>query len=300
LNGGETLMRAGTLDDWQSRIEKVLTLISSNLCETLPLRRLAAEASLSPFHFHRIWRATTGEPIGETIRRLRLEKSLHSLQTTSGSVTQIAFESGFGSSQAFSRAFKQATGRAPSAYRAKPQPAGIQRGKEPRHSLKTFDVEVVSLKPFRVISKRRYGAYDERRLAETFRIPWDWAMGSGYGAQLRGIYGVPHDDPKSVPASRLRYDACLDLGADIQPPPYLRRLTLGGGDFAKLTVTGSYKQLDDAYQYLLGTWLSGTDREADDRPLFNHFQSDPDVTPEPDRVTDVYLPLIVEGAGHAE
>jgi len=293
-------MRAGTLDALQLRIEKVLTLISTNLCEPLPLRRLAAEASLSPFHFHRIWRATTGEPIGETIRRLRLEKSIHSLQTTSDSVTQIAFDSGFGSSQAFSRAFKQATGCAPSAYRAKGVLPALQDRKEQQHRLKAFDVEVVSLKPFLVISKRRNGAYDERRLAETFRIPWDWAIGSGHSERLRGIYGIPHDDPQSVTASRLRYDACLDLGADIQPPPYLRRLTLGGGEFARLRVTGSYEQLEDAYQYLLGIWLPGADREADDRPLFNHFLSDPDDTPEPDRVTDVYLPLKAEGRGHAE
>jgi AraC family transcriptional regulator len=293
-------MRAGTLDDLQVRIDKVLTLISTNLSEQLPLRRLASEASLSPFHFHRIWRATTGEPIGETIRRLRLERSIHSLQTTSDSVTQIAFDSGFGSSQAFSRAFKQATGCAPSAYRAKAEPPALQGKKEPQHRLKAFDVEVVSLKPFLVISKRRNGAYDERRLAETFRIPWDWAIESGHGERLRGIYGIPHDDPRSVTASQLRYDACLDLGADIQPPPYLRRRTLGGGEFAKLRVIGSYEQLDDAYQYLLGSWLPGADRQADDRPLFNHFLSDPDVTPEPDRVTDVYLPLKAEGPDHAE
>jgi AraC family transcriptional regulator len=284
----------------QQRIERVLALISTNLGEPLPLRRLASEASLSPYHFHRIWRATTGEPIGETIRRLRLEKAIHSLRTTPDSVTEIAFDSGFGSSQAFSRAFKQATGCAPSEYRAKAPPPVFKGEKELKHRLKAFDVEVVSFKPFLVISKRHNGAYDERRLAETFRIPWNWAIGSGYSERLRGIYGIPHDDPSSVIPSRLRYDACLDLGADIQPPPYLRRRTLGGGDFAKLSVVGSYEQLDDAYQYLLGIWLSGAGRQADDRPLFNHFLSDPDVTPEPDRITDVYLPLKAEEPDPAE
>lgn len=293
-------MREGTLNGFEQRIERVLALISTNLGEALPLRRLASEAALSPCHFHRIWRATTGEPIGETIRRLRLEKAIHSLQTTSGSVTEIALDAGFASSQAFSRAFKQATGFSPSEYRAKTLPSSPLRKRQSEERRRTFEVEIVSLEPFQVISKRHLGAYDERQLAQAFRVPWDWAIEHGHSKELRGIYGIPYDDPSSVSASRLRYDACLDLGPDILPPLNLRRRALGGGEFGKLTVIGSYDQLEAAYQYLLGIWLPKSGRRADNRPLFNHFLSDPDVTPEPKRETEVYLPLKTEVLNHAK
>ena len=293
-------MRENTLDDFERRIERVLALISSHLGESLPLRRLASEASLSPCHFHRIWRATTGEPIGETVRRLRLEKAIHSLQTTSGSVTEIGLDAGFASSQAFSRAFKHATGCSPSEYRAKTLPTSLKRRKQSEQNRKAFEVEIVSLEPFQVISNRHRGTYDERRLAQAFRVPWDWAIQHGYSQRLRGIYGIPHDDPLSVVTSRLRYDACLDLGPGIEPRPNLRRQVLGGGEFGKLTVLGSYEQLEAAYQYLLGVWLPRSGRRADDRPLINHFLSDPDVTPESKRQTEVYLPLKAEALNPAK
>jgi AraC family transcriptional regulator len=285
-------MKNDTITGYQSRIQRVLALLSSRLSENFSLERLASEAALSPYHFHRVWRGVTGEPIGETVRRLRMESARHALRYSRTSITQIALESGFGSSQSFSRAFRTINGIAPREYRVMKgdllpavEPSGLDHPSP-------LVVEIVNLKPFQVVAKRRIGPYDESRLAKAFSATWDWAAAQDIRTRLRGIYGIPYDDPYSVPSKDLRYDACLDLGPGLKPPRCFRLLKLGGGEFARVTMTGPYERLEGAYQYLLGTWLATAGREAANHPLFNHFLSDPDITPIAERVTEVYVPLV--------
>lgn len=283
-------MADDALDCFDARMARVLRLIGEHADEPLPLERLAAEAALSLFHFHRVWRAVTGEPIMQTVRRLRMERAAHLLATTDRPITRIALDSGFESSQSFARAFRQVMGRTPSEARA----AGAHRG-SPSITRPTagapMSVEVVSLEPFTIVAKRRIGPYTTADLAATFRVPWVWARSAGLMSRLRGIYGVPLDDPESVPSETIGYDAGFDFGSDLEPPPDLHRVELGGGEAARIRVVGSYDGLDAACQFLYGEWLPRSGREPADAPLFIRFHNDPDTTPEADLVTDVYLPL---------
>src|SRR5262249_10556788 len=100
-----------------SRINRVIDYISAHLAEPLPLEQLARLAHFSPFHFHRIFRSLTGEPLHAFVRRLRLERAV--IQMANGpaaSLTDIAMRWGFGSSSDFSRAFRQTYGFRPRDY----------------------------------------------------------------------------------------------------------------------------------------------------------------------------------------
>src|SRR5262249_30202320 len=78
------------------------------------LETLAKLVHFSPFHFHRIFRAFTGEPLHGYVRRLRLEKAVFQLlRGPKATLTEIAFRTGFASSSDFSRAFKQRYGFSP-------------------------------------------------------------------------------------------------------------------------------------------------------------------------------------------
>jgi len=78
---------------------------------------LARRAHLSRYHFDRLASAALGEPPGAFRRRLLLERAAHSLATTDRPVTTIAFDAGYGSLEAFSRAFDRAFGGPPSRHR---------------------------------------------------------------------------------------------------------------------------------------------------------------------------------------
>lgn len=81
---------------------------------------LAARAHLSRFHFDRLVAAATGEPPGALRRRLLLERAAHRLTTSGRTVLDIAVEAGYGSHEAFTRAFQRSYGLAPTAVRRRP------------------------------------------------------------------------------------------------------------------------------------------------------------------------------------
>jgi AraC family transcriptional regulator len=93
---------------------------------------LAARAFLSRFHFDRLAAAALGEPPGAFRRRLLLERAAHRLTATRDPVIDIALDAGYGSPEAFARAFGRAYGAAPSGYRRKPT---ARRGPVTRHDL---------------------------------------------------------------------------------------------------------------------------------------------------------------------
>lgn len=78
---------------------------------------LAARAYLSRYHFDRMAGAALGEPPGAFRRRLLLERAAHALATGSSTVLDVAVEAGYGSHEAFTRAFTRAYGVGPAAWR---------------------------------------------------------------------------------------------------------------------------------------------------------------------------------------
>ena len=89
------------------------------LAESLdePVAPLMERLHLSRFHATRIVSAVAGEPPAALRRRILLERAAHRLATTDDEVLEVALDAGYGSHEAFTRAFQRAYGSAPSAWR---------------------------------------------------------------------------------------------------------------------------------------------------------------------------------------
>lgn len=275
-------MDENMLDQWRRRLERAVLLLSGRLDDPPSLAELASAAAVSPYHFHRIWRALTRETVGQTILRLRMEASQELLLVADASVTETATALGFGTPQSFARAFRRHTGLTPSEHRNS-QPSAVEN--HPRDMKVALDrrgeVMVVAL-------RRRGKPYTN--LNSTFGEVWSWAEAAETLKYLQGIYGIPLDDPASVSTDDLRYDACLALGATSVPEPF-RVLRLPAGEYARLRHLGSYDGLEAATQYLVGEWIPNSGREPADFPAFHNFINDPDKTPVDELITDILLPL---------
>ncbi len=81
---------------------------------------LAARLHFSRFHFDRMIRSVAGEPPQALRRRILLERAAYRMVTSSAPLLDIAVEAGYGSHEAFTRAFIKAYGTAPAAWRRKP------------------------------------------------------------------------------------------------------------------------------------------------------------------------------------
>lgn len=105
------------------RLGSILALVEQSLDEPeLDGADLAARAYLSRFHFDRLVSSALGEPPGSFRRRLLLERAAHRLAGTEDSVIDVALDAGYGSPEAFARAFRRCYGASPTQFRSAPRP----------------------------------------------------------------------------------------------------------------------------------------------------------------------------------
>lgn len=98
---------------YTASLGRVVDRIERSLSVPVSLDGLAREAGLSKFHLHRVFRALTGYPLADYVRRRRLSESLKPLLGTDRSVLDIALESGFEYEQSYIRAFRSCWGISP-------------------------------------------------------------------------------------------------------------------------------------------------------------------------------------------
>ena len=278
-------MKATSTAQWNERIARAATLLGERLDEPVSLAELAAAASISPFHFHRVWRALTGETVNQSRARLRIEAA-KTMLSTNKSVTDAAMATGFGTPQSFARSFRQQTGQTPTQFASAPLA-------DPPAPSPNSQIQIVLREPTKVVALRQIGgAYVA--LNALFQQVWDWADGEQLLDRIDGLYGIALDDPVSVDEDQLRYDACLALGDVAVPAPY-HLVDLPSGRHACLRLTGSYDGLEAASQHLAGDWLASSSHEPADAPLYYHFLNDPESTDEAELMTDILLPLAPAG-----
>jgi AraC family transcriptional regulator len=103
----------GTLD--ARSVDRVAEYVDSALAGPLDLGRLAGVAALSPFHFARAFKGSTGLTPHEFVTSRRMDRARGLLR--SEPVEAVAGAVGFSNLSHFRRVFRRHTGLPPSAYR---------------------------------------------------------------------------------------------------------------------------------------------------------------------------------------
>src|SRR5262245_15807127 len=169
--------RTTTRSDYAERLERVFMWLADHLDDTLDLTRLADVACLSPYHFHRVYRAMQGETAADTVRRLRLHRAAVDLITGELPVARIARRAGYGSQEAFTRAFKAAYGVPPARYRASFVPSQTANGQEDVMDTTTYEASIRHTSPIRVAALAHQGPY--MNIGSTFERLLALAGGQG-------------------------------------------------------------------------------------------------------------------------
>ncbi|MGN7756026.1 AraC family transcriptional regulator [Chryseobacterium sp. 22532] len=106
------------MEEHKKRIIKAIKYIDSNLDADLSLEKIAEIATYSSFHFHRIFKLTTGETLQNYIIRKKIEKSaLYLAVKKEIQLKDIYLDLGFSNHSIFSKTFKKYYGIAPSSFR---------------------------------------------------------------------------------------------------------------------------------------------------------------------------------------
>jgi AraC family transcriptional regulator len=113
--GSDNTVRAYHLPPWRLRLVK--DYVANHLGDRISVAEVAKLCKLSERHFHRAFRATTGQTPLDYVVVQRMEKAKLLLASDPKSIAQIALAVGYANPTHFARAFHAATGLNPSAYR---------------------------------------------------------------------------------------------------------------------------------------------------------------------------------------
>ncbi len=278
-------------EDYVKRILKVLIYIEDHIEDEISMEELAKIACHSSFHFHRIFHRVVGETSHKYVRRLRLEKAAKKLRYTEQPITEIALDSQYDTSSAFTRAFKQAVGKSPRNYRTLYKEVNAMTKKITELATITPET-IVKISDMDLLFIRRLGKYSESACQAWESMHTFIEQHHLDRATLR-YFGISHDDPSVTSEEKLRFDACIFVPRSIQFSGEIGRQTLKGGKYAIFTHYGSCDCLDEIFDRIFFKWLPDSKENFDEaRPIFyEYFNIELAKTNESKFVTKIHIPL---------
>ncbi|TGA93141.1 AraC family transcriptional regulator [Streptomyces sp. MZ04] len=238
------------------RLNEALDRIESHLDQRIEVTELARIAMTSEYHFRRMFSALAGIPLSEYIRRRRLTVAGAEVLAGERTLLDIAVRYGYGSGEAFARAFRAVHGVGPGEARRD----GAALHAQPRISFRLI-VEGSSSMRYRVVEKDQFQVVGKK-----VRVPLvHEGMNPGIADFIRGIdaetlqrisalsdqqpegvVGVSDNlDPSRAEGTELDYYHGVVTGA--AAPEDFDALTVQAGTWAVFENSGPFPQ---ALQYL--------------------------------------------------
>ena len=249
--------------------------------EPLTLNTLAQVAGFSPFHFHRLFKAVTGETSSDTVVRLRLERAASLLRSSpSLSITAAAFDCGFQSVSVFSRTFKKHFGLNARQWDRQSPLKNSKNGQVldgfPRYTIENlsewaeegvFEVNLRSLPAQRLAYIRVYDSYQAfKPVMDAYEQLIAWYCQQGGDLKQTTLYGMSPDDPEVTPLRLCRFDWCLSVPSDWSATGKINIQNFPACQVATIHCQGDLQQEDQAIQYLFRYWLPHSRYQPDNLP----------------------------------
>lgn len=281
-----TLKRWAQKEDTQSEyyksVNKALDYINDHLKETITIDTLAGITNISPYHFHRIFKAVIGENISQYIQRLRLEYVAYQLRTSSTSLEILAEATGYQSTQSLSKAFKKRFEIPPSIYKQTPDRWTIQRADQlfprickiyPKHLIYLNTIE--SSMTYSDIWRKLYS------YAIFSKLLYEGSESIGACFDFEGL--DKGQNPEFRPSISIEYP--------VMPNKHISCTSVKEGIYAVFTYQGNYSNLQDLYKSIWVVWLPQSRYIFRDSIIFEKYLNNPDNTEKNKLLTEVYIPI---------
>lgn len=265
--------------EYRERINKVMKMIIRNPGGTWTTSALAGLAGMSAFHFHRIFRALTGETMFAFLQRRRLLRAIELMHEGQYTLTEIALDCGFDSGSSLSRAFMKHFHCSPSHYRQHHPPLPLPPPR-PRVNGKTAvpGAAIREVPTCTAVIVERQGMLEQhfnQAAAAAFGVLTSAITRVNGWHAIRARIGLCPDEAGMVPDAEARYQAGFvyegalpALGEDV------RRVTIPGGTWAVFRHYGSYETLWQSWNLLYRDWLPSSGYGLRDTVPFEVYLND--------------------------
>jgi AraC family transcriptional regulator len=259
-------------------VAKALWYVENNFAGEITLDEIAGVAGVSRYHVSRAFGEAIGRPITHYVRGRRLTEAARALASGATDILTVALEAGYGSHEAFTRAFREQFGLTPESVRAQRHLDNLELVEahsmdmvinhsvlnelaEPRfESRKAFLVAGLSV---------RYG-YESCGGG----IPAQWQRFAPYIGNVPGqigsdAYGVRHNSDDNG----LDYLCGVEVGEFSQLPPELSRLRVPANRYAVFTHSGHVSAIRSTWSTIWSKWLPKSGHQLADAPDFERYDS---------------------------
>ena len=276
------------------KLKRVCDYIQQHLDEPLNLQRLSEIAGLSRFHFHRIFYAHLGINVMKYTQMLRLKRASFQLVFNHElKIIDIAFNSGFDSPEAFTRAFKRSFDQTPSAFRTEPNWQNWHTKFVYFTPKSELDMNVNIIE--RPLEKIAYISHlgSPEKVFETAAKFIEWRKRTGLSPfRKSATYGIPFSDPEQTPEQEFRFDIAGSIDKPFaQKDDGIKIGEIPAGRYAMIRHLGSHDQIRESVYFLFRNWLPEQQEQAGDYPVFFHYHNFVHEVNEADLITDIYLLL---------
>jgi AraC family transcriptional regulator len=272
-------------------VAKALWYVENNFAGEITLDEIAGVAGVSRYHVSRAFGEAIGRPITHYVRGRRLTEAARALASGATDILTVALEAGYGSHEAFTRAFREQFGLTPESVRAQRHLGNIElvEAVSMNHAILTDLAEprFESRNAFLVagLSAR----YDYESCGGG--IPAQWQRFAPYIGNVAGqigsdAYGVRYNSDDSG----LDYLCGVEVGELSQLPPELSRVRVPANRYAVFTHRGHISAIRSTWHAIWNKWLPKSGHQLADAPDFERYGKEFDAKSGSGEV-EIWVPL---------
>lgn len=234
-------------------LNQIVDVVEEDLAADLDVVRLAAALGTTEYHLRRMFSALAGMPLSEYVRRRRMTVAAAEVVAGSRDLLDVAVRHGYGSTEAFGRAFRSVHGAGPGEVRRDGGPLRTQPRLRFRLTVEgahPMDVRLVSRPAFRLAGRAarvplvHQGVNPAIQRHVTSLAPEEHARLKALGdAEPPGLLAVSSDlDPDRREGSELTYLHGVAVTDSTPVPGDLDVLPVAAGSWAVFRAAGPYPQ----------------------------------------------------------
>jgi AraC family transcriptional regulator len=243
-----------------SAVAKTIWMIETRFGENLSLDEMAAHAGVSRSHLSRIFPLATGYSISAYIRGRRLTEAAKALADGAPDILGVALEVGYGSHEAFTRAFHDQFDITPDELRKRRSLTSLELV-EPLNMDTAEKIRLAAPKIEQRAAMRIAGLLVRYEMTKLDGIPQQWQsfqqyIGHVHGAVAGAAYGVV--GPMAPEAQAFDYMCGLEVSEIAELPPEFKIWTIPAGRFARVKHSGHISTIRATCAAIFEDWLPGS------------------------------------------
>jgi AraC family transcriptional regulator len=253
-------------------VGKALWYVESHFAGEISLDQVAAAGGVSRYYLSRAFAEATGFPVMQYVRARRLSEAARALAAGAPDILSVALAAGYGSHEAFTRAFRDRFGVTPEAIRAERNVATLPLV-EP---IKMDERMLTTLEPPRFENSKTLliAGLSERYDGDSSKaIPAQWQRFMPYIGNIPGqigrtAYGVCCNSDEE---GNFDYICGVEVSDFSELPPELARLRIPARRYAVFTHRDHISTIRRTVNTIWNKWLPESGYEVADAPDFERY-----------------------------